>query len=370
MKTSAKLSVTAAIILTATLLSIFAESSTNLSDSHWLITPELLRAGNLKINWQNQLPLKTNRHEKIGKIYLINDHIYALTNQNYMFCLNRRHDKIVWSRPFADLGIDIPDIQAYGDRLFCIAGDRLIEFDPLTGEELNVTDLNISVVCRPVRNKNYFYISAADNRVHAYRAQDKVQVFEAAAPDDSPVVALAAKNDFLVFATNTGNVICIKPDKPKHIWRFKADNNIVDPLVINKNYLYFACEDTYLYKLNTYNGRLVWKCQTEGILNRAPIIVDNKIFQHIPDQALWAIDTQTGQPIWKLAGGDSLLAHSYKNTYVLTLSGTMAVVDNNLARKVCSINFEPVSHCVSNPVDSGIYVAGREGRVACYEPIE
>ena len=73
--------------------------------SQKLISPELLKAGNLKIVWENQLPIKPD--EKVQRISILGNRIYVLSDRNYMISLNSEKGTPIFSRPLAQAGFTI-----------------------------------------------------------------------------------------------------------------------------------------------------------------------------------------------------------------------------------------------------------------------
>jgi len=65
-----------------------------------------------------------------------------------------------------------------------------------------------------------------------------------------------------------------------------------------------------------------------------------------------------------------LLAEATGKAYIITSKRTLAVMDNNNAKKLYVVNFADVSNHAANTADSKIYIADKQGLVACLEPIE
>ncbi len=347
--------------------------------SQWLVSPQLLAAGKLEILWQNELPI--GKKESLEQLFILGNRIYALSDRNYMVSLNREKGNVIFSRfvaqtgfPVLGLGLYTPVLSkiegAKSNELFSLIGNRLVEINPEFGTERSVKRLLISATCPVARNSSYFYLGGVDRRMHTLRAGDKVQVFEVAAQNDSMITSIIADENFVIFATDAGNVISITPDRPRRLWQFDAGGGIVAPIVRDAESLFVASRDTNIYRINILTGRLVWKYQTEAVLDRAPRITQGVLYQYVRGKGLLAIDKRSGDALWLLAEGVDLLAEANGKAYVITNAGTLAVMDNKRAKQLYSVNFAPVSRYTANVTDSKIYIADKAGRIACIKPVE
>ncbi|HDZ69252.1 MAG TPA: hypothetical protein ENH43_02410 [Phycisphaerales bacterium] len=350
----------------------------------WLVSPQLLAAGKLEILWQNELPM--GEKESLEQLFILGNRIYALSDRNYMVSLNREKGNVIFSRFVARAGFPVFGLGLYkpvqgaavlskvegagGNELFSLIGNKLVEINPEFGTERSVKRLLISATCPIARNSSYFYLGGVDRRMHVLRVGDKVQVFEVAAQNDSMITSIIADEDFVIFATDAGNVISITPDRPRRLWQFDAAGGIVAPIVRDAESLFVAGKDTNVYRVNILTGRLVWKYQTEAVLDRAPRITQGVVYQYVRGKGLLAIDKESGDVLWLLAEGVDLLAEADGKAYVITNAGALVVMDNKRAKQLYSVNFAPVSRYTANVTDSKIYIADKAGRIACLKPVE
>jgi len=333
-----------------------------------LVSAELLRAGNLEILWENELPLKQG--ESLRDLHILGNRIYALSDRNYIVSLNAEKGNAVFSRSFAPAGFPVLGLELYNDELLSVVGNKLIEIDAEFGTERSAGRLGFGVSCPVARNSSYFYISGVDRRMHALRAEDKVQIFDVSADNDSLITSIAADEDFVVFATDTGNVVSIKPDEPKRLWSFDAAGGIAGPVVRDADSLFFASRDTNVYRINIITGVLVWKYQTGAVPDKSPRVTQAVVYQTVGDKGLTALDKRSGEFMWHVPKGADLLAEAEGKAYVITNVGTLVVMDNKKGKQLYSVNFVGVSRYVSNTTDSKIYIADASGRIACLKPVE
>lgn len=359
------------LVLTVSLFIFIAAGAAvaQTDSSRWLVSPELLRAGGLEIVWDNVLAI--GKKESLARLFVLGNRIYAFSDRNYIISLDGENGKVVFERYVAEVGFPILGLELYNGELLSLIGNKLVEMDSELGTERNVTALKFSVTCPAVRNSSYFYVAGSDRRMHVLRAEDKVQVFEVAAEDDSMITSVVADERFVIFATDAGCVIGIMPDRPRRLWpRFDAAERIVGSMVRDGGWLFFASEDTNVYKVGISTGKLGWKYPAGAVLDRGPCVTGEIVYQYVRYKGLAAIDKKSGKLIWQLAEGLDLLAEVNDKAYVITDVGTLVVMDNKEARQLYSVNFAAVSRYAVNVADSKIYIADKGGRIACLRPIE
>jgi outer membrane protein assembly factor BamB len=358
------------IVLLLTLL-IFCNAANCIaaeSGSQWLVSPKLLEHSDLKIFWENKLPIKSS--ESLERLFILGNRIYALSDRNYMVSLHKEKGHVIFSKSIVASGFPVVGLSLYKEELFSIVGNELVEINPEFGTKLSGKRLAFGIVCPAARNSSYFYLGGVDRRMHVLRADNKVQVFEVAAENDSLITSIVADENFVVFGTNAGDVISITPGGPKQLWRFNAADSIAGEIVRDVQSLFVASKDTNVYRISVRTGRLIWKYQTAAMLERGPRVGKNVVYQYVRDKGLAAIDKGSGELIWQWAEGVDLLAEAGSKAYVITNTGKLVVMDNKRAKHLYSVNFAGVSRYAANSADSKIYIADEAGRIACLEPVE
>jgi len=337
-----------------------------------LVSPELLEHANLKILWENELPIK--KDETIENLFILGNRIYAISNRNYMVSMNRENGNMIFGGVVEPDGLRLKSLMLYGDKLISIAGTKLIEIDPDSGAQRKFLDVDFGIACPAAYNSSFLYLSGVDRRLHTLRAEDKVQIFEVAAENESMITSITADENFVIFATDAGNVISIAPDVPKKLWQFNAAGEIAGPIVRDQQRLFFASKDTNIYRVDIVGlpekRQLIWKFQTAGMLDRAPRVTSEVVYQYVRNKGITAIDKESGTLLWLVPGGDDLLAQAKEKAYVITKNRTLVVMDNLSAKKLYSVNFAHVSSYTANIADSKLYIADKDGRIACLLPID
>jgi outer membrane protein assembly factor BamB len=342
------------------------------SNSRPLVAPELLKHAKLKVLWENELPIKKN--ENLDRLLLLDNRLYAISNRNYLVYLNKKNGKIIFGRTIAPADFPTAKLKPYDDELLSVDGSRLIQIDAQSGTERKQMDAGFRISCPAARNSTYIYLAGIDNRLHVFRAKDRVKTFEVAAENDSLITSILAEENFVIFGTAAGNIISIAPDTPQRLWQFDASKAIAGPIVKDGMSLFFASKDTNVYRVDIVGiperKRLAWKYQTAAVLDKAPRVTQGIVYQHVHGKGLSAINKATGALLWSVTGGIDLLAESRNRAYVITNTGTLVVMDNVKAKKLYSANFAEVSKYASNITDDIIYIADNRGRIACLQPVE
>jgi outer membrane protein assembly factor BamB len=335
-----------------------------------MFTPELLDHANLKMVWQQELPVK--KGEDFAMMTVLGDRLYIRSDRNYLWSLDRAKGSIAFSRSIAPRGIPVLGLVSYGSDLITVIGNQLVELDEDTGVERRVSDLELSIVVPPVRNSQFFYIAAGDRRLHVLRVKNLVQAFEVAADNDSLITSVVADDSIVVFGTEAGNLVAMMADVPRKLWQFNAPEALAGPVMRDNDSFYFAGTDTNVYRVDMVNittATLVWKYQTEAVLDRAPRLTEEFVYQYAGGRGLTALAKQTGQAAWSLPEGVDLLVEKGNRAYVVTKFRTLTVMDNATGRKLYSVNLAPVAHHAANTTDGRIYLADERGRVVCLEPL-
>lgn len=353
------------------LLSVHGSFAADDSMEH-LVSPGLLEQAGLKILWEQKLPLE--KGESLVRLLILDDRIYAVTSKHYVVSLNRENGNRVFARPFLPDSMPKDGLQLCNNKLVSVAGSRIIAIDSTSGAERRLIDTQFGIVGPVAGNSEYFYISGVDRRLHVFSVEDRIQVFEAAADNDSMITSVLADEDFAVFGTDKGNVVSIASGRrPVRLWQFNAAGPIVGQITRDGRSLFFACGDTNIYRIDMVGEPegvlLIWKYQMDGILDKEPRVTKNAVYQYVPAKGVTAVD-KGGSFLWSVPGGLDLLAESKGRAYVITENGKMVVMDNTNAKKLNSVSVTGVFKYAFNVKDSKIYLADKSGLLACLQPIK
>jgi outer membrane protein assembly factor BamB len=333
----------------------------------WLVPRDIAESGDFKIVWQLNLPV--NGQEQLEKLFIFGNRVCGLSSRNFLTCLNRTDGNVIFSNSIASPGLPLMGMKYFENELITIVGNKITEISTESGTQKSFRAVTAGATCPAVRNNDFFYVAGIDKRLHVLKASDKVLAFEAAAENSSLITTVLAEQDLVFFATDKGNVICMRADKAAKVWQFDAPAAVTGAIVSDSDSLYFACRDTSIYKLNMLSGDLGWKYQTQAIPDSSPQVGAKVIYQNIPDVGLIAVSKGTGKQLWQVDNGMGLLSESGDKAFVVTKSGAIVAMDNAKGKQLYSVNIgKPVKFAV-NTMDSKIYIADSEGRLACLEPV-
>lgn len=356
-------------LLVGCLLASGLAGATPAQVSSWPLSQEMLHHAQLDLLWQQTLAVKAD--EQLETMTMLEDRLYIRSKQNHVWSIDRSNGELVFNRSIASAGFPILGWVVHDDTIITVIDNQIVELNKQTGARQRVIDLELSIIAPPVRNSQFYYVSAADRRVHVFRASDLVRLFRVAADSDSLFTSIHATEDRVVLGTEAGNVIGLLPDAPKKLWQFDAAGAMAGPVVVDGDSFFFAGKDTQVYRVDALgrtSARMAWRYQTESILDRPPRVTATTVYQYATSRGLAAIDKRSGRERWVLPEGVELLAESGGRAYVATRLNTLTVMDNAVGKLLYSVNLASVTRYAANTVDGHIYVADDRGQVACLRP--
>ncbi len=334
-----------------------------------LVPRTLLDPVNLAEVWQATLPMRSG--ERFEMLRGVNDRLYVRSDQNYVWSLDRHSGDVVFGRSIAPAGFPILGWNVYEDRIITVIDNQVVELNADTGARHRVTDLDLSIIAPVVRNREFFYVSASDRRLHLFQADNMIEMLKVSADNDSLITSVLAGEDMVVFATDMGNLVAMEPDAPVKLWQFDAPQAVAGQVVREGNSFFFANKDTNVYRVDAVTpdrAGLVWRYQTAAVLDRKPRVTASTVYQYVPGRGVTAIGRQSGEALWTLPEGVDLLAESGHRAYIFTEYRTLVVMDNTSGQRLYWVNFADVSDYAANVIDAKLYVADPSGRILCAQP--
>lgn len=333
------------------------------------VSKELLEGAGLEVAWQATLPLLAK--ESIDTMLVLEDRLYVRSSRNYVWSMERDTGKTVFA-----LSIAPPDLLVFGwtpykDELITVINNQIVELDKNTGIQRRASNPDVGIVATVARNSDFFYVAGADRRLHAFKAQNMVHVFNGYVLHKPMITSVLADEDMVVVGTEGGNVMAMATDEPRRLWQFDAAGALAGPVVGDANSFYFASKDTNVYRIDQAGSTqidFVWRYQTEAILDREPRVTSGAVYQYALYRGLSAIDKQRGTALWVLPEGLDLLAEAGHRAYILTKNKTLAMMDNTAGKCAYRANIGTVAKYGTNITDGKIYIADERGHVLCLQP--
>ena len=330
------------------------------------VSPSLLKEAGLQAGWQINLPLKET--ERVERMFVFDKYLYVLSDQNYLFCIDRTKGSIRFCLELAGPGLKVHEPQYYAGRLLFTVGTRIFILDPTAGavkESRRLVNIGRGAVCGAQRNAGHIFVAGLDKRLHAIVAGEYWQEFMVTADNDSLINSIVVNDEFVVFSTSVGNIVMTSSQKAKRLWQRDIPGRINAPIVRDGRWLYVGSENTKLYKLDITSGRSGWETafQAGALLADSVTVGRRAVYQYAGNNGLYAIDKDSGKMLWQVSEGLGLLAEKDETAYVFAKPGVLAVMDNETGRELYSVNFAGVTRYAANTTDSTIYVSDDKGRV-------
>jgi outer membrane protein assembly factor BamB len=335
-------------------------------DNAALVSAELIQEAGWTHNWQMNLPLKAG--EKIARLRVMGSRLYAMTDTNVLFCIDRKKGRVQCSSQLSASRLPVCRPAYYEDKFWFIVGSEMMVFDPNVGDftiKEKFSQVGSSAECGLARNKDFVYISGSDNRLHAINADGFWQQFTATADNDSPIVSVLATDDIVVFATQAGNVVGMSPNEATKLWQFDATGRIKGQLVLDGEDVYIGSLDSKLYKLGLSDGKLIWNSPFHsGAPIRDSFAVGTEIiYLYNPLNGLYGVNKQSGKSVWQIASGEGMICETPQKGFVFASPGIVKVMDNKTGKELYSVNFSSVQRYAVNTTDAVMYLADAKGRL-------
>lgn len=325
--------------------------------------PSLLAEANLETVWQGSVAL--NGNEEIENMWAIGDGVYILSNKNYFTCLDRKTGELRYSMYIAGSGMPVFKPELYDEMLLVVAGNKIIEMDPVIGTQLGSYDPGFTAVSAVVVMGDRLFMVSSDKQVFAARSSDKLPQYKVSADDNSAITSVAACNSGIVFATDTGRIICFGPDNRRKFWQYNAVGAITASLVAEEDFIYASSRDTNVYKLSVYTGEVEWLFRTGGIIFSPASVGKETVYQFVKYKGLYAIDKASGERKWLAGQGLDILTEKGSRVYVFTENSTLVVMDNETGKAIKTVNFANVEDYAVASDDQRMYLADAAGKVVC-----
>ena len=336
-----------------------------------LVSGELLEQAGLETDWQVNLPMKSA--EVITRMYAFGEYAYALTNRNYIYCVDIANKGVRFGTQVALRGLPISEPCHYEGQLWFMVGNELLTLDPKSGtvaKRKRLESVGRSVICGVVRNKDYLYVPGSDKRLHAIMVDGLWQSFMVASDDDSQVSCVVADDEFVILATESGNISRIGSTEPKRRWQYQVIGKVTAPMVRDGGWVYISSRNSKLYKLDVNRGHAGWEESFHAGtgLKKGVVAGEKVVYQPAEEKGLYAIDKETGKEVWNVERGADILAEIDGKAYVYAYPGVLVVMENATGKKLYSLNIAGVEKYVVNPKDGAIYLAEAKGRIVRIEP--
>lgn len=304
----------------------------------WLGTPghgqdfvpaEALEAAKLSKLWQLRLPLAPD--QSITDAWLVDDQIYAATNDGYVYAVHADTGALRWMRQVTRSGYRMRKPAHAGQRVIFVTPTDVMQIDRLLGDHLSQLELDFPASSGAASDGALYFFGGVNGRFYAYGVTDNFQYWKAGAR--GPVVSTPAVNgDMLFVASDTGSVFACRTYDKRFRWEWTASGSVTADLTVTDDGVYVATLDNSLYLLDPNYGAVRWRARFSGPLYDPPVVSGRLIYQFSPDDGLVALDAdqvEVGEPAqrWRFLPGRSLLTHVNELAAVLVRDAVVLLDD-------------------------------------------
>ncbi len=337
-----------------------------------LIAPEALAKADLKMNWQVNLPVRGD--ESVERMFDYAGYIYVLTDDNYLFCINKKRGQIQFDKQLIAPGLPITELVYHNNRLWFMVGNELLVLNPYNGAITQKRKLTLggNLIEGLAINSEFIYL-VGKNRISAIVIDGFWRKFMVTADDDSNITSIAVDERNMFFATVTGSVFCSDAGKARKVWQYDASDKITAPIVLDDGWVYVGSEDTKLYKLDSGNGQNAWAIPflSGGPIVESPSVGRDVVYVTAVATGIHAVDKKTGKSKWNIKDGKKVIAEvgdkayviSKPSNFVLSKPTNLIVMNNLTGKEVSNINITGVTDYSANSLGATIYVSSDSGKV-------
>lgn len=339
---------------------------------------QLVASGMAKY-WQLQLPLAPR--QTITNAYLVDDQIYAVTDDGFAYAIHARAGAIRWYKQVTTGGYALWAPCHSGDRTIFATPAEARQYDRHYGTAIRAIDFRFPAGAPPVSHAGLYFVGGTDNRVYAFRVdwgtvKDNLfgdyEVWKIAT--ESRVLSRPAIfGDLLAFACDDGHVYGCRTSDKRGRWITSLGTSVTADLVADEKGVYVANRDNSLYLLEPATGKVSWRVRLSGPLYAPPVVTPDMVFQHSREDGLCAIKSATtfeGSRLqWKLPLATSLLTVAGDRGYFLSSDGTIVSASLATGEITHHIDAPGMTIPMPSPADSTIYLASRDGRIFCARPV-
>ncbi len=359
----------------------------------------MMRDHGLRVYWDRSSLLENN--EQIERMFLLDENVYYLTNNNTMLCQNARTGQFKWAYNVAPAGrpvfapahvdeVNFPDdLSNMAEILDPDKINYVQSFDAVTINTLSyvlLLDRNTGRVVRSqdeglfnkfaaddsgVSDGSNYFVGSPTGRCYGIDMVVGVEIWREDA-EGSVTAAVRYYNDRVYFASYDGKLRCFKTrPKIEFQWAKITPGPLVANFLIHRGRLLLPCETNRLYCLDALNGDEIWEGPfiTRGELRADVQASEDTVFQYAENDGLYAVDLHTGKQRWHMTEGRYVAAVLEGVAYVMDANKGMHLIDELTGEESAVIDMSRFTLILPNANDTGIYTVGEDQATYCFRPL-
>lgn len=352
----------AVTVLSAAPLSAFADD--------FLDTAALHEAG-LRTYWQ--LPLTLENDQSLTGAYLVDDQVYAVTNDGFAYAIHAHTGALRWMQQVTRGGYSLKAPCHADDRTIFVTPAAVTQYHRVYGDPILQFKLRWPAGTTAVSDGEHFYFGSLNGRFYAFQLNLDFDIWRAGTGARITSTPALFGGDLYVASEDKTVYACLASNK-RFRWTAHTAGAITADLVATEEGVFVASTDHRLYLFDRAYGGTRWRVQLSGPLSEAPVVTSNLAFQYSPKDGLVAVETGVmgveNRVRWIVPNGRKLLTVNKDRAYLLTIDQSILAVslkDGSVAADVPAAGFTlpmPSQH------NASLLVASPDGRVVCLRPID
>jgi len=361
-----------------------------------LLAEPLLKKLDLEYYWQISLALEPK--EVLTKLYVIDEHLYCLSNYNRLFAVDAMHGDWKWTYEVADpshkvyrpvhgrrvaVTEEIPGIAGMMadnplagvkpvDAVMINTPSYVVVLNRKTGELLRKVQFALAANTGGATDGQRFYVGSAKGLYHAFGLQEAIRLWSLYTADVLTAPLEVYSEQVYVAGEDSTFRAARAADKGEKVWSKPLGGSVTAAFHVDQRGCFVPCNDGRLYAFVPENGADLWAdtryfiCQ--GPLERGVQVAQSTIFQRAERDKLYAIDLTKGTERWSMAQGLDVLAVIDGTVYLRDVNNNLLLVDEILGEVRSTVPLTGFDLFARNTAAEGAWVATRDGHLACIRP--
>lgn len=336
----------------------------------FLDTAALHEAG-LRTYWQ--LPLKLESDQSLTGAYLVDDQIYAVTNDGFAFAVHAHTGALRWMQQVTRGGYPLEAPCHAEDRTIFVTPAAVTQYHRVYGDPLLQFPLRWPAGSGAVSDGEQFYFGSLNGRFYAFQLNLNFDTWRAGTAARITSTPALFDGDLYV-ASEDKTVYACRAANKKFRWSAATAGAITADLVATEEGVFVASTDHRLYLFDRAYGGTRWRVQLSGPLHEAPVVAGNAAFQYSPKDGLVAIETGVmgveNRVRWTIPNGRKLLTVDKDRAYLLTIDQSILAVslkDGSVSADIPAAGF---TLPMPSPNTMSLLVANPDGRIVCLRPLD
>ena len=333
---------------------------------------DALSRADLRVHWRLPLPLR--RTEQIEQVWLLDEHLYALSSRGMLFAIRADSGLVRWQTSVAQPGDFVfPLTHAASDNgrgaVVVTGPSTVLLLDRATGDRDGQVRLSVPAAASAVADSSHVFVTLCNQQFAMCRRSDGAEVWRMAS-DRSTAIAPQWAPDRVLFVGGGGLLLCRQADARKKVWTEAMDCAPIAPVYFDGKDLIFVADDRRVYSIDgesgPVEGKAQWRRRLNGVPAEGPVVLDDLVFQHSPGEGLLAMDRASGAPRWCSEAGRRFLARDDAAAYLMTADDDrLLVVDAADGRTRHAIGASGVRFAPANVGSDAVLLVSRAGEVVC-----